>query len=410
VEQRVARYRVEVNPAKCRGCGVCSLVSVCRSPERCVGCLACYWACPYEARYLVPSEAQGTVRVLLDGAPVEVPRGVTVAEALAAAGFRFGEPGREPSLACRTGGCWSCALVIDGELERACIMPVREGMRISTDTSKLEPRRVIHGPEPHLVGGKATPWWEVDYASYVEAAIWVAGCNLRCPQCQNYTVTYDNVSPALTPREAAQLLAECQRRYRTKGVAVSGGEPTLNRRWLVSLFKELARLVKPKVRRHLDSNGTLLTLDYIDELVEAGCNNIGVEPKCASVETYMRVTGLGDRDLASKYLETAWRAIEYVYDGYRDRVYLGVGLVYNRELVSLEEVAKAGERLAAIGCDIQVTVLDYFPTFRRRNLKRPSHREMLDVKRVLEAAGLKVVIVQTSRGHAGPGDRLVPRF
>lgn len=410
MERRAARYRVEVDPAKCRGCGVCSLVSVCRSPERCVGCLACYWACPYEARYLAPAEGQGSVRVLLDGAPVEVPDGVTVAEALAAAGFRFNEPGREPSLACRTGGCWSCALVIDGELERACITPVREGMRISTDTSEFEPRRIVHGPEPHLVGGKATPWWEVDYVDYVEAAIWVAGCNLRCPQCQNYLVTYDNASPALTPREAALLLAGCQRLYRTMGVAVSGGEPTLNRRWLVSLFRELTKLVGPKVRRHLDSNGTLLMPDYVDELVEAGCNNIGVEPKCARVETYMRVTGLADRDLASKYLETAWRALEYIYDNYRDRVYLGVGLVYNRELVSLEEIAEAGERLAAIGSDIQVTVLDYFPAFRRRNLRRPSPKEMLEVKKVLEAAGLEVVIVQTSRGHVGPGGRRAPRF
>ncbi len=404
------RYRVAVDASKCRGCGVCSSVSVCRSPERCVGCLACYWACPYEARYLVPAAERGTVRVVVDGVQLEVPDGVTVAEALTSVGFRFNEPGREPSLACRTGGCWSCALVFDGELERACITPVREGMRISTDTSEFEPRRIVHGPEPHLVGGKATPWWEVNYVNYVEAAIWVAGCNLRCPQCQNYLVTYDNASPALTPREAALLLAGCQRLYRTMGVAVSGGEPTLNRRWLVSLFRELTKLVGPKVRRHLDSNGTLLMPDYVDELVEAGCNNIGVEPKCARVETYMRVTGLADRDLASKYLETAWRALEYIYDNYRDRVYLGVGLVYNRELVSLEEIAEAGERLAAIGSDIQVTVLDYFPAFRRRNLRRPSTREMVEVKRVLEAAGLETVIVQTSRGHVGPSDRRAPRF
>lgn len=400
------RYEVRVDRSKCRKCGVCLYVSVCRSPERCVGCLACYWACPHEARYPVPRLAEPErVRLLLDGAPVEVPGGVTLAEALAAIGFRFNEPGREPSLACRTGGCWSCALVIDGELERACVTPVREGMRVSTDASRLEPRRIVHGPEPHLVGGKATPWWEVDYVSYVEAAIWVAGCNLRCPQCQNYLVTYDNASPALTPREAAALLASCHREFGTRGVAVSGGEPTLNRRWLVSLFRELSKLTGPRVRRHLDSNGTLLTPDYIDELVEAGCNNIGVEPKCATVETYMRLTGLRDPELARKYLETAWRAVEYIYDSYRDRVYLGVGLAYNPALVSLDEIAEAGRRIASIGEDIQVTVLDYFPAFRRRDIRRPSPREMLEVKKVLEEQGLRVVVVQTSRGHVGPGDR-----
>lgn len=29
---------------------------------------------------------------------------------------------------------------------------------------------------------------------YGEVVIWVAGCNLRYPQCQNYRITYDNVT------------------------------------------------------------------------------------------------------------------------------------------------------------------------------------------------------------------------
>lgn len=399
-------YRVRVDPSKCRNCGFCSTVSVCRSPQQCIGCLACYWACPYEARVVeVVEEERRLIRIRVDGVDYEVPEGITVARALELIGFGFAPPGSKGiSLACGTGGCWSCAVIIDGSLERSCITPVRDGMEVSTDVEEKEPVRIVHGPAPHLVGGKATPWWEVNYVDYVEAAIWVAGCNLRCPQCQNYEVTYDNVSSALTPRQAARLLAACQRRYDTKGVAISGGEPTLNRRWLVEFFRELTRLVGPKVRRHLDSNGTLLTPDYIDELVEAGCNNIGVEPKCVNVETYMRITGLKDRDLATKYLETAWKAIEYIYERYGDKVYLGIGLVYNRELVSLDEIAEAGRRIAAIDPRIQVTVLDYFPAFRRRDLKRPSVSEMLEVKKVLEDQGLKTVIVQTVAGHIGPGN------
>ncbi len=397
-------YKVRVDYSKCRNCGFCSTVSICRSPEQCIGCLACYWACPYEARVLeIVDEERKLARIRVNGVEHWVPDGITVARALEMIGYRFAPPGsKSPSLACRTGGCWACAVVINGSLERSCITPVKDGMEISTDVEKRVPLRIVHGPSPHLVGGKATPWWEVDYVNYVEAAIWVAGCNLRCPQCQNYAVTYDNSSPALTPREAVRALAACQRRYSTKGVAISGGEPTLNRRWLVEFFREITKLVSHKVRRHLDSNGTLLTPDYIDELVEAGCNNIGVEPKCLRVETYMRITGLGDRDLAARYLETAWKAIEYIYERYSDRVYLGIGLVYNRDLVSLEEIAEAGRRIASIDRRIQVTVLDYFPAFRRRDLKRPSVSEMLEVKKVLEDQGLETVIVQTAAGHIGP--------
>jgi len=84
-------------------------------------------------------------------------------------------------------------------------------------------------------------------------------------------------------------------------------------------------------------------------------------------------------------------------------VYIGIGLVYNRELVTLDEIAKAGEKIASINPYLQVTVLDYFPAFRRRTLRRPSPTEMVKVKRILEDTGLKTVIVQTSIGHIGPG-------
>ncbi|MCX8209251.1 MAG: radical SAM protein [Sulfolobales archaeon] len=400
-------HRVIVDKDRCSNCGFCRFVSTCYSPGECVGCLACYWACPHSARVVVEDRAPASfVKIVVDGNDLVVPSGVTVARALEISGFTFSKPGAKGiSTPCGVGGCWSCAVLIDGSLERACVTPVKSGMIVSTKVEDLEPLRVVHGPEPHLVGGKATPWWEVDYSRYVEAAIWVAGCNLRCPQCQNYGVTYDNTTSPITPSRAARLIARCHREYLTRGVAISGGEPTINRRWLVEFFSELSKLVKPKVRKHLDSNGTILTPDYVDELVEAGCNNIGIEPKCARVSSYMKITGISDPDLASQYLETAWRAAEYVWEHYSDRMYLGIGLVYNADLVSLEEVAEAGERIASIDRRIQVTVLDYFPAFKRRSIKRPTVREMLMVKKMLEDVGLETVVVQTSRGHIGPGNR-----
>ena len=405
----IRKAYVKINRGLCKGCNFCKIVNVCYSPSACVGCLSCYYSCPYEARIIEYRDVNvEEITICVDGIQYKVPCGITVAKALQYIGFKFDRPGsKRPSLACETGGCWACALVIDGSLERTCIMPVTNGMRISTDVDGIEPKRIVHGPSPHRVGGKATPWWQVDYVSYVEAAIWVSGCNLRCPQCQNYAITYDNISDALTPKEAAHLVVACHKEYNTRGIAISGGEPTLNRRWLIEFFREVTRYVKSKVRRHLDSNGTLLKPDYIDELVEAGCNNMGVEPKCVNVETYMRITGLRDREIAKEYLETSWRAIEYIEENYSDKVYLGVGLVYNKELVSLDEIAEAGRRIAEINPNIQVTVLDYFPAFRRRDLKRPTVKEMLKVKKTLEEQGLKTVIVQTEKGHIGPGDRNV---
>jgi len=88
-------------------------------------------------------------------------------------------------------------------------------------------------------------------------------------------------------------------------------------------------------------------------------------------------------------------------------VYIGAGFAYNSEWMSFDEVAEIGDRVAAIDPRLQVTVLDYFPTFRRRYIRRPSVNEMLKVKRILEERGLRTVIVQSRIGHIGPGDRRV---
>ena len=116
----------------------------------------------------------------------------------------------------------------------------------------------------------------------------------------------------------------------------------------------------------------------------------------------MKITGLSIEDEARKYLENSWKAVEYIYDRYREKVFLGVGLIYNDDLVSLREIEKAGDKIRSIDPNIQVTVLDYFPSFRRRNLVRPTVERMLEVKKVLESCGLKCVIVQTRSGHISP--------
>jgi pyruvate formate lyase activating enzyme len=74
-----------------------------------------------------------------------------------------------------------------------------------------------------------------------------------------------------------------------------------------------------EARLHLDSNGTLLTPDYLDELIEIGVTDIGVEPKSLHPETFVNITGILSYDLARQLLSTSWRAVEYIITNYRTR-------------------------------------------------------------------------------------------
>jgi len=89
-------------------------------------------------------------------------------------------------------------------------------------------------------------------------------------------------------------------------------------------------------------------------------------------------------------------------DRYFGRIFIGVGIPYNPSLVSLDEIHKMGLELADIEPSLQVCALDYRPEFRRRDIKKPSFSEMVQVKQILEDAGLQCVICQTEKGHIGP--------
>jgi predicted molibdopterin-dependent oxidoreductase YjgC len=79
--------------------------------------------------------AQNRVNVTINGQPVQVPAGETVAAAVLTHGLPYtrttpvsGAP-RAPF--CLTGVCFECLMVIDGKAnQRACMKQVREGMRI----------------------------------------------------------------------------------------------------------------------------------------------------------------------------------------------------------------------------------------------------------------------------------------
>jgi D-hydroxyproline dehydrogenase subunit gamma len=76
-----------------------------------------------------------TVEFEVDGVPVRAEAGRSVAAALLEAGrreLRDSPSGAPRGLYCGIGVCQECRVVADGEVVRACVTPVRAGLRVQT--------------------------------------------------------------------------------------------------------------------------------------------------------------------------------------------------------------------------------------------------------------------------------------
>jgi len=76
------------------------------------------------------------VRLSVNGSPVEVPAGASVAAAIAHVSMRFRRSVNDMPRAplCGMGVCFECRVQVDGVAHvRACMTTVREGMQVITD-------------------------------------------------------------------------------------------------------------------------------------------------------------------------------------------------------------------------------------------------------------------------------------
>ena len=76
------------------------------------------------------------VRIMVDGGPLDVAEGTSVAAALANAGLslRRSVSGEPRGALCGMGICHECRMTIDGRpQQRACLVTVAEGMSVRRD-------------------------------------------------------------------------------------------------------------------------------------------------------------------------------------------------------------------------------------------------------------------------------------
>lgn len=102
----------------------------------------------------------------------------------------------------------------------------------------------------------------IDYAPYTSCVLFIAGCNFKCPFCQNPELVLNN-GRLKTIKESEVLEFLKKRKKWLDGVCITGGEPCL--------YDELPELIR-KIKKigykvKLDTNGTnpLMLKELIDK-------------------------------------------------------------------------------------------------------------------------------------------------
>ncbi len=120
------------------------------------------------------------------------------------------------------------------------------------------------------------PTTMVDYPGKLACTVFVRGCNLRCPYCQNGSLVLPEYYEELLDEEDVLKRIEKRRRI-LQGVCVSGGEPTLQK----DLPAFIKRIRTPDLPVKLDTNGSrpeVLEKLFRDKLVDYVAMDIKASP------------------------------------------------------------------------------------------------------------------------------------
>jgi len=205
--------------------------------------------------------------------------------------------------------------------------------------------------------------------SEIEPRVWfmLTGCNFHCKGC--FRPARDGGGTLLTAEETLERMERACLNYYGKipSVAmITGGEPTLDRNYLLGLVKGLKANGFEKIV--LMTNGYALGADedYVHELEEAGLTEAHVDLKAFSEDVHRGYTG--------KSNEPVLRAIEKLN---ASGIELLVQTVYMPGIVDDAEIEKIAQFLASLNKNIKYRINPFVPIFAYEKVtKRPTLEEM----------------------------------
>ena len=152
----------------------------------------------------------------------------------------------------------------------------------------------------------------LDYPGHIACTIFFGSCNLRCPFCHNMELV---LNPEKFPEFSIEQILEFlkERKGKLNGVAITGGEPLLNKdiENLLKPIKELGYPIK------LDTNGFMP--DMVEMLIDKKLVDKFAMDIKSGFTNYLKVSGIEDGDVKP-------------FSDWKERVEKSINLLMNKAL------------------------------------------------------------------------------
>lgn len=217
------------------------------------------------------------------------------------------------------------------------------------------------------------------------AWITLAGCNFRCKGC--FSIARDPVGEPMPVEQLVSLVTNAARGYygdtQLEEVVITGGEPTLDRPYLVELISCLKESVAWIV---LDTHGYFLDAGYLQELIQAGLREVMFDLKAWDAQLHEWYTGYSNRPILAN-IRAAYGKVKLV-----------VSVVYIPGVVDDREIERIAEFVAGIEQDepIDFRINRFRAELSREAIARSPTAEEIEHAYALVARRLKTPVIGKS--------------
>lgn len=199
--------------------------------------------------------------------------------------------------------------------------------------------------------------------------IWItlSGCNFKCKGC--FSIARDTVGEPMTVDGLMNWVEKSNRAYNgntlLEEAVITGGEPTLDRDFLMDLVLNLKMRIEVK-HITLSTNGYLLDRKYVMKLKDIGLDVVKLDIKAYNESIHQWYTGMSNRPVL--------KAARYLWESKLD---FRVETVLMPEIVDVEEIERIASFLAQIDPGIKYKIIKFAPGEAREKVtRRPSDNEI----------------------------------